>query len=139
MYFRLKFDEEHTINAEDLVEKDGNNFFKIASATSTRCKIGGTRADWTHDEISVNTKFTIGFERNSSNVCQSYVDGAAGAVDLGEGTIATSTTLDLTQFGKPVADTDAGTGSHWYEIVICDDALSTADRALLQTYLSNIN
>ena len=138
MYFRLKFDSGHTIDAEDLVEKDGSNFFKIASATSTRCKIGGTRADWTHDEISVNTKFTIGFERNSSNVCQSYVNGTAGVVDEGEGTIETATTLDLIQFGKPVADNTSGTGSHWYEIVICDNALSTENRSLLNSYLDTL-
>tara|TARA_R110002012_G_scaffold6578_2_gene31299 strand:+ start:10047 stop:10760 length:714 start_codon:yes stop_codon:yes gene_type:complete len=132
MYWRIKFKVTDTISSEDLAEKDGNNFFKIVSPTATRTKVGGTRADWTHSEIQEGTKITVGFERNSSGTMQSYVDGVAGEVDEEEGNVDIGTTLDLTQFGKPVNN------SFWYTVVICNNALTTDERSLLNSYLDNL-
>ncbi len=132
MYWRIKFDASETLNAEDLIEKDANNFFKIVSPTATRCKIGGNRHDFTHDEMVEGRMMIVGFERDAEGELYSFVDGSAGDADEGEGTEAVSTTLDLIQFGKPVHT------SYWYEVVICSDSLNINNRILLNDYLGTL-
>ena len=132
IYFRIKWGESETLNAEDLVEKDSNNFFKVVSPTATRAKLQGTRHDWTHSEINEGDKTTIGFERNGEGVLSSYFNGVAGSPDSGEGTQTVDDTLDFIQFGKPTHH------SYWYTVVVCNAALSVADRALLNSYLDTI-
>jgi hypothetical protein len=132
LYFRINFDSGDTIGAEDLIEKDTNNFFKLTSPTTARYKIGGTRHDFTFSEIAEGTPFVIGGERNSEGAISVYVDNEAATADEGEGTQDVGETVSLSQFGKPTNN------SYWYEVVICNDALSSGHREILYKYLSGL-
>jgi hypothetical protein len=132
MYWKLNWLGSDTIGAEDLIESDGNNFFKLTSPTTARYKISGTRHDFTFEEIREGTPFVVGAERNSEGGISVHVDNASAEADEGEGAQTTGDTITLSQFGKPTST------SYWYEVVICNQALSTANRNLLYEYLSNI-
>ena len=99
LYFKINFSRTDTIGAEDLIESDGNNFFKLTSPTTARYKIAGTSAE---------------------------PDEGEGSQDVGQ-------QITLSQFGKPTNN------SYWYEVVICNDSLSSLDRDLLYEYLSNLS
>ena len=132
VYIRLESDGSH---GDFILEEDSGDFLKIQTADEARFKVSGSRHDFAlPTSILDDTKFNIGYERKSDGVMMVYLNGTAGTQDgTGDGVHATSNKLDITKIGDP-ANTLKMT-----EMVICDDALSTADRALLQTYLSNIN
>jgi len=139
IYFRAKFDG---FGSENCLQKQPTDFIQIRTASTIRVKIanGGTEGG-RHDfdlpaTIDVNTKFNLGWERASDDSINIYLNGVVdtGITDggAGDGTQAIAEVLALTRLGKP-ANT-----STWYEVVICNDALSSADRTLLNTYLDSI-
>ena len=134
IYFKLNWDASDTIGSnEDLIEADSNNFFKLTGDNTCRFKISGNRHDFTHGSAIVEgTPFVIGAERTSAGAMSVYLNNAASTPDVGEGDEAISNTLRLTQFGTPTQT------SYWYEVVICNDALSSTDRDNLYNYLNNV-
>lgn len=133
LYFKINFNRTDTIGAEDLIESDGNNFFKLTSPTTARYKIAGTRHDFTFEELAEGTPFVIGGERTSGGAISVFVDNTAAEADEGEGSQDVGQQITLSQFGKPTNN------SYWYEVVICNDSLSSLDRDLLYEYLSNLS
>ena len=138
IYFRAKFDG---FNAENCIETGSSDFIQIKSATEIRVKVDnggaeGGRHDYTAPAtISTDTKFNLGWERDGDGTMLIYLNGAAGAHDAtgaGDGTQPIAELLALSRLGKPTET------SSWYEVVICNDVLSSSDRALLQTYLDSI-
>lgn len=132
IYIRMKFDASTTINNEDVLEKDGSNFFKIVSPTALRYKFAGERHDATINAIDVNEPFTLSTSRDSGGNVKVYVDAAQGEFDEGEGVQDIGDTFDFNILGKPSAI------SYWYEIVICDSPLNATDQRLMLDYLSKV-
>lgn len=132
IYFKFNWGVGETISGEDILAKDGSNFFKIISPTSVRFKLGGSRHDCTIPEIVEGTKFTLGIERSAEGAMNVFKDGVAGTWDDDEGAETVDTTFDFFEIGKPAHS------SSWYEIIICSDDLSLANRALLNSYLDTI-
>lgn len=132
VYMRLESDGSH---GDFILETDSGDFLKIQAADEARFKVSGSRHDFALPaDIVDNTKFNIGYERDVEGDMMIYLNGTAGTQDgTGDGNHDIDNTLDITKIGDP-ANTLKMT-----EMIICNDALSTADRALLQTYLSNIN
>jgi hypothetical protein len=136
VYFRAAFD---AFSAENCIETGSTNFFQIKTSSTVRVKIDNGGAEGgRHDynlpaTIAVDTKFNIGWERESDDTMNVYLNGAAGTQSgNGDGTQDIAELLVLSRLGKP---TDT---SNWYEVVICNDSLSSGDRALLNTYLNSI-
>ena len=62
-----------------------------------------------------------------------YKDNVAGSAADGDSlNVAISTTIDLDRLGKPTNN------SYWYEIVVCDDIITSGERNELYNYLSNV-
>lgn len=136
IYIRCEFD---AFSNENLIEKGATDFLKVYSSSTVRTKVDNNRHDYNLPAtIAVDTKFNIGWEREDTggsvdDVMQIYLNGAVGTQSgNGDGTQVITDLLLLERLGKP---TDT---SKWYEVVICNDALSSADRALLNTYLDSI-
>ena len=135
IYFRAKFD---AFGSENMIEKGTSDFLKLQTSSTVRLKAanGGTeggRHDFTLPAtISADTKFNMGWERASNDNMNIYLNGVGSEVTNGDGSQAIAEVLALDRLGKPTHT------STWYEVVICNDALSSADRALLQTYLDSI-
>ena len=93
---------------------------------------------WDGAAISNDTKFNLGWERENTegsdnDVVSIFLNGVAGEQSgTGDGTQVITDLLTIERLGKPTQD------SKWYEIVICSDALSDADRVLLNTYFDSI-
>ena len=124
-----------TTFGDTVTETAAGDFLSVHTSTQARLK-AGTRHDFNFDSVTLagdGTKYNIGWERETTND-QLYVflDNVAAVVDGSPGDGTESTQLDLTQIGQPAVQ------AVYYEIIICDDALSTANRAYLQTYLSTI-
>ena len=119
-------------------EGDSNNFIKLASPTEMRFKADGqTREDATINEITDDgtTPVILGIERASNGDLAAYKDNVAGTFSTAspkDGNTPVANTLDLTQIGDGTAT------SNWYEVVICNDVLSTAERNELYNYLVNV-
>ena len=133
IYFRLKWKSDNTINAEEIIE-GSNDKFIVFSPTEMRVKIG-TGSDSRHDysirEITEGNVVTLGFERDSNGDMMVYKNGETGTlIGSDDGNISTGITLDVTRFGKPTQD------SYWYEVIVCNNSLSSGDRALLENHLS---
>ena len=133
LYFKLNWDEADTIGAnEDLVEHDADNFFKLTSPTTVRFKIAGHRHDFTIQEITEGVPFVLGTERDANGLMSVFFNDIPGEPDEGEGEQAVENLLKISQFGKPTQT------SYWYEVVICNNALSTTNRNNLYKYLYNV-
>ena len=137
-YIRLKSD---ALEGDFLALEDGGgDFFKIhstnAGVTVIRTKIT-SRQDYTINSApSPTTKFNIGSERDGNGDIMMYIDGSAATLDTtnaaSDGNVDISDTWDLATLGASAATCT------YYEVVICNDALSAPDRALLNTYLNSI-
>jgi hypothetical protein len=142
VYGRYKWASGSTLNSETIFEKTSgsNDWIKIQSSTAGRIKVDGNRHDYDLPAtISLNTLFNYGFEREDTDsttddVIRVYLDGAVGTQSgTGDGTQPITDLLDIGRIGQPMGN------SYIYEIVICNDALSTADRRELNTYFNNIS
>ena len=139
IYFRAQFD---AFSTENCIEKGSSDFIQIRTASTIRTKIASGGAEGgRHDfdlpaTISADTPFNLGWERASDDSINIYLNGVADtgitSGGAGDGTQAIAEILALDRLGKPVQT------STWYEVVICSDALSATDRALLNTYFNEI-
>jgi len=136
IYWKAKW--SNTINNDVPFEGNNNNFIKLASPTEIRFKADGqTREDATINEITDDgtTAVILGVERASNGDLAAYKDNAAGTFSTAspkDGNTPIANTLDLTQIGDGTAT------SNWYEVVICNDVLSTSERNELYNYLTNV-
>jgi len=128
----------NTISADVPFESNGNNFIKVNSPTTLRVKASSqTREDSTINEITDDgsTAVILGLERNGDGDWAVYKDNASGdwsTTSPKDGNTPIAHTLDLTQIGDGTAT------SNWYEVVICNDVLTTAERNELYNYLTNV-
>ena len=137
LYVRM---EASAFDGDFIFEETGSEFIKIHDANNIRMKIaGGSRHDVSDGvSLSADTKFNIGVEREDTaettddqiflflNNVSKTVGGAGG------GTQAITDLLEITTIGKPASD------CKFYEIIICNDTLSSSDRTSLNTYLNKI-
>ena len=131
-WVRLKFDTISS-GANDIMFNDagtldsGDDFFRLQTTTQLKAKIGGgTAMTWTCSAISTGTYYNIGFERNGSWACNTYIGTA----------IQDSSTSNANAFNL-----DRILGAFdgiCLEVVVTNAALSTADRSSLDNYLTNI-
>jgi hypothetical protein len=128
----------NTISNDVPFEGNSNNFIKLANPTEIRFKANGqTREDATINEITDDgtTPVILGIERASNGDLAAYKDNVAGTFSTSspkDGNTPVANTLDLTQIGDGTAT------SNWYEVVICNDVLSTAERNELYNYLVSV-
>jgi len=137
LYVRM---EASAFDGDFIFEETASEFIKIHDANNIRMKIaGGSRHDVSDGvSLSADTKFNIGVEREDTaettddqiflflNNVSKTVGGAGG------GTQAITDLLEITTIGKPTSD------CKYYEIIICNDTLSSSDRTSLNTYLNKI-
>tara|TARA_Y100001937_G_scaffold11550_1_gene14290 strand:- start:58 stop:774 length:717 start_codon:yes stop_codon:yes gene_type:complete len=135
IYFKINWaggGGTNVISSDDLMDGTGGDFLKLANTTQGRIKVG-TRHDFTINEISIGVDFVIGFERASNGDLAIYKDNVAGTAFDGDSlNVATSTAIGLNGMGKPTNK------SNWYEVVVCNDSLSTAERNQLYNYLVSV-
>jgi len=136
IYVRCEMEQ---FDGDFLFEETAVDFWKIHDASTIRVKIdGGTRHDISSGvTLSADTKMNLGLEREDTGSTTNdkltvYVDGSALTWDSGDGTQNISNQFELKKVGQPA------THVRYYEIIICNDALSASDRTNLQTYLASI-
>jgi len=136
MYWKSNWKD--TIASEVIFEGDNDNFVKLQSPTEMRLKAGGdVREDATIPEVTddESTPHILGMERAANGSLLAYnnnvaQDSWASSGDK-DGRSPIANALEITQMG------DAQNPVYYYEVVICDDVLSTAERNLLYTWLQN--
>ena len=135
IYFKINWvggSGTNVISSDDLMDGTGGDFLKLANTTEGRIKVG-TRHDFTINEIGTGVDFVVGFERASNGNLAIYKDNVAGTAADGDSlNVATSTTIGLNGMGKP------SNKSKWYEVVVCNDSLSTSERNNLYNYLVSV-
>ena len=135
IYFKINWQGgggTNIISSDDLMDGTGGDFLKLANTTEGRIKVG-TRHDFTINEIGIGVDFVIGFERASNGDLAIYKDNVAGTAADGDSlNVATSTAIGLNGMGKP------SNKSKWYEVVVCNDSLSTSERNELYNYLVSV-
>ena len=135
VYFKINWvggSGTNVINSDDLMDGTGGDFLKLANPTEARVKIT-TRHDFAIDEVIDGQDFIVGFERKSNGDIEVYKDNIKATDNDGDSlNVATSTAIGLNGMGKP------SNKSKWYEVVVCNDSLSTSERNELYTYLTNV-
>jgi len=136
IYVRCEMEE---FDGDFLFEETAADFWKIHNASTIRVKINnGARHDISSGvTLEADTKFNIGLEREDTASSDDdrlavYVDGSELTWDSGDGTQNISEQFELKKVGQPA------THVRFYQIIICNDALSASDRSNLQTYLASI-
>lgn len=137
IYVRM---EASVFDGDFLFEETSNEFIKIHDANNVRMKIaGGTRHDASSGiSLSTDTKFNIGFEREDTGSTTDdqiflFINNVSKTIGgSGGGTQAITDLLEITTIGQPA------TSCKYYEVIICNNALSSSDRSNLQAYLNNI-
>tara|TARA_R100000908_G_scaffold13481_1_gene4867 strand:- start:673 stop:1371 length:699 start_codon:yes stop_codon:yes gene_type:complete len=136
IYVRCEMED---FDGDFLFEETAADFWKIHDASTIRVKINnGARHDISSGvTLEPDTKFSIGLEREDTASSDDdrlavYVDGSGLTWDSGDGTQNISEQFELKKVGQPA------TGVRFYEIILCNDALSASDRANLQIYLASI-
>lgn len=129
IYFRVQYLQ--TPSATDYFSQDlsnaGNMFISVRSAGLFRAKIAGTIRDFTPPTLGTGQYYNFGLERDSSNNLRLYVDGTE------------SSTGAITDTGAVIFDLmRCSTADLYVTTLVFNDALSSDDRAVLETYLSNI-
>ena len=115
-------------------QADSVNWIQLTSETLVKVRITD-RQDYTMDPVipENGTPFNLGAERaENGDIAVFHAGDGMEKTGIGDGNVPISTLFPLTTIGDPATD------STWYEVVICNDALSSADRALLNTYLDSI-
>ena len=127
--------------AENFLNPAGSDFFKSQDSTEIRLKIDGSSRHDINSNISLsdNTKYNIGLERedtggagNTDDQIYFSIDGVNKPFDDGNGTQVITETFDVVSIGRPLTD------CKYYEIVVCNNSLSSGDRTSLNTYLNTI-
>ena len=136
IYMRSESDDLGTSADETLMENGSSIFIRITATSQSRVKWDGERNDFTFSPaLTKNTKFNYGLERDNDGDIELYIDGSTDIVTKtgsNNHNIATSATFELATLGQPALT------SKFYEIVICNNSLSSTDRELLNTYLNAI-
>tara|TARA_R100001594_G_scaffold70540_1_gene104920 strand:+ start:675 stop:1403 length:729 start_codon:yes stop_codon:yes gene_type:complete len=136
VYWKVNW--SNTISADVPFEGNSNNFIKVNAPTDLRVKADGqTREDATISEITDDgsTAVVLGLERDGEGAWAAYMNNSAGTWSESgskDGNTPISNTLDITQIGDGTAT------SYWYEVVICNENLSTTERNELYNYLTNV-
>ena len=140
VYFRFEVSSFGT--ADFLLNPTGADFLKTQSASEMRIKIdGGSRHDVALGlTMSTGTKYNIGIERedtggggDANDQIFLFIDNVSKSVGgSGGGTQDITETWDIVQIGEPAADVK------FYEMIICNDSLSSNDRTSLNTYFDTI-
>ena len=133
LYFRIQFLQAP--NATDVFTQadpastpDHNAMFiSVRSPTLFRARIDSTNRNFTPPTLATGQYYNFGLERDSSNNLRLYVDGTE------------SSTGALTDTTNVIIDRMVcGLGDLYVTTLVFNDALSSDDRAALETYLSNI-
>ena len=138
IYVKISYSD--AINGDLLFEKlgSGEDYLQLAGEALAKVRINNNgRHDYVIDPVlpEDGTPFNIGFEREDGAGRNVYVYSEGISQELAgsdDGIEAITELLEIGSIGKPVHT------STWHEIVICNNALSSADRALLNTYLDSI-
>ena len=113
------------------VDSGGTDFIKMQSNSEARIKIT-SRHDYTlATSLSNDTKYTVGYERNSDGDIKVFVNSQEATLSSGDGNEAISDLTNFVELGRPAQ------GLTVYEIVILNDVLDATNRALLFDYLSS--
>ena len=138
--FSIYIRAEHSSPGDFLttqVDSGGTDFLKVQSATQARVKINGQRHDYNlSGTISVNTKYSIGFERATNGDISIFLEQGgtiqtSTSTGSGDGNVAISELTDFVEIGRP------SNGLKVYEIVILDSELDDENRTKLFAYLEN--
>jgi hypothetical protein len=116
-----------------LLEKSNDGeFIKFQTTTEFRIQPGGSRKDMAIPggaSLANNTKFTAGFERAANG---DFFASANGSSSTTSANTAISNTLDLDRVGAPAQTMNV------YELIICNDELSSSERSDINSYLNGI-
>ena len=134
MYARVKFTA--SITSADILMQDGttsNNFWRVQSTTGIRCKIGGaaTAINYTLHSSNILEEdifYNMGLERDGDSKMYSYLNGTANGSPVTVDVESKSFLVDSLHGGKDVMIS---------EVVITTNSLSSAERALLDTWLTS--
>ena len=114
-----------------LLEKSNDGeFIKFQTTTEFRIQPGGGRKDMTipgSAGLANNTKFTAGFERNADG---DFFVTANGVSSTTSANTAITNVIALDRLGQPAQTMNI------YELIICDDGLSSAERREINAYLN---
>ena len=112
------------------VDSGGTDFIKMQTNNQARIKISN-RFDYNlATSLSNDTKYAIGYERDSDGDVKVFVNSEEATLAGGDGNEAISNLTNFVELGRPA------NGLTVYEIVILNDALDATNRALLFEYLS---
>tara|TARA_B110000285_G_scaffold187309_1_gene213024 strand:- start:325 stop:1008 length:684 start_codon:yes stop_codon:yes gene_type:complete len=129
IYFRVQYLE--TPGATDYFSQDlsnaGGMFISVRSPTLFRARIDSTNRDFSPPTLGTGQYYNFGLERDSSNNLRLYIDGTESST--GARTDTSAVIFDLMR---------CSTNDLYVTTLIFDDALSSDDRAAMETYLSNI-
>ena len=121
-------------NFNDMIfeKANGAEFVKLHTNSEFRIQFGSDRKDFTIDPAMSNaTVFTFGVERTQGGVVTCWAGSELN--DLTQATeaptVALTNKLYLERMGDPAHD------NYFYEIIICNDALSTSERNELAKWL----
>tara|TARA_R100001510_G_C7609258_1_gene173355 strand:+ start:316 stop:1014 length:699 start_codon:yes stop_codon:yes gene_type:complete len=114
-----------------LLEKSNDGeFIKFQTTTEFRIQPGGGRKDMAipvSAGLANNTKFTAGFERDASG---DFFITANGVSSTTSANTAITNVIVLDRLGQPAQTMNI------YELIICDDGLSSAERTEINAYLN---
>jgi len=132
VYCRIKFVDAIGTNDRWLLEAENasTNFMRMNNATSVRAKVGGTGVTYTVPTVSPGRYYNIGIERHTvsgTGTTKVFVDGTESSTGALNGT--STWVLDKLSMGKE---------DFFKTLIVCDGALTSDERAELNTYLDNI-
>jgi hypothetical protein len=113
------------------VDSGGTDFLKMQTNNQARIKITSRHDYNLATSLSNDTKYTVGYERNSDGDIKVFVNSEEATLASGDGNEAISDLTNLIELGRP------SQGLIVYEIVILNDSLDATNRALLFKYLSS--
>jgi len=135
MYVRVRFIGAAITSADVLMQDDttSNNFWRIQNTTGIRCKIGGwaTALNYTlHSSTTLvqNTWYNMGLERDLESGVYSYLDGEVNGAAV---------TSHLESYPFLIDSIHGGKDMLVSEVIITTNPLSSAERALVDTWLSS--
>jgi len=135
IYVRVRFTAASITSADILMKDDtvSNNFWRIQSTTGIRCKIGGggDAINYTlHSSttLGVDTWYNMGLERDGDSDMYSYLNGGVNGA---------SVNTDLNEYPFAVDSIHGGKDMLVSEVIITTEALSSGERALVDTWLSS--
>lgn len=134
IYVRMRFTDT-SINTSDILMKDDTtayNFWRIQTTTGIRCKIGGSSSlNYTlHSSttLAADSWYNMGLERDADSDIYSYLNGVANGSAHNEDLESRPFLVDSIHGGQDVLVS---------EVIITTSALTSAERELVDTWLSS--